>query len=247
MEPFLLTTLFFCAAVFYASVGFGGGSTYLALLVLFALPYTSIPQLALLCNITVAGGGTYHFLRAGHLNLTRALPFVIASIPCAYLGGRIPISKSVFLFLLGITLACAGLRLLIKQRYPVQQRSNTAQRIIGTGAGAGLGFLSGLVGIGGGIFLAPLLYFIGWGKERAIAGMASLFILVNSMAGLGGQIAKNGFGVDWTLLLPLLCAVFIGGQLGSRLAIGWLPASGLRRLTAAFVLFVSGRILWGLT
>jgi uncharacterized protein len=243
-----LATSFFLTALAYASVGFGGGSTYLALLVLFALPYAAIPQIALLCNIIVVTGGCYHFYRAGLLSVRRILPFIVASIPCAYLGGRIPIAKEDFLWLLALTLGVAGVRLFLRGHQAATSHHDSTQRdwAVGLPVGAVLGLLSGLVGIGGGIFLSPILFFIRWGTARHIAAAASGFILLNSIAGLCGQWSKTGWAIEWEWMFPLAVAVLCGGQIGSRLATGWLPMTGLRRLTALFVLSVSGRILWGL-
>lgn len=244
---FLLPLLFFLTALSYAMVGFGGGSTYLALLVLFGLPYTTLPKIALLCNLIVVSGGCYHFARAGHLPWRRVLPWILLSIPMAYVGGRIPISQERFLLLLGLSLAVAGLRLFfIGQEQTPSARAPAAEWAIGIPAGAGLGLLSGLVGLGGGIFLAPIFYFLRWGSARHIAAAASLFIWVNSLAGLCGQVAKSGLSVDGHWLLPLGVCVFLGGQVGSRLGSRRLPALGLQRITAVFVLWVAGRILWTL-
>ncbi|MBI4411952.1 MAG: sulfite exporter TauE/SafE family protein, partial [Deltaproteobacteria bacterium] len=152
---FYLVPLFFLTALIYASVGFGGGSTYLALLVLFNLPYLSIPKVALICNLVVVTGGLYHYIRNCHLPLKVALPFAIASVPMAYLGGSMPVGKNLFLILLGISLMGAGLRLLFffnteidaNHGRPPKADAPTWGLIIG----APLGFLSGLTGIGGGI------------------------------------------------------------------------------------------------
>lgn len=249
MDPMtlLLPLLFFLTALTYALVGFGGGSTYLALLVLFGLPYTTLPKIALLCNLIVVSGGCYHFARAGHLPWRRVLPWLLLSIPMAYVGGRIPISQERFLLLLGLSLAVAGLRLFfIGREQAPRVRAATTEWALGLPIGAGLGLLSGLVGLGGGIFLAPLLYFLRWGSARHIAAAASLFIWVNSLAGFCGQVAKSGLSIDGHWLLPLGVCVLLGGQVGSRLGSRRLPALGLQRITALFILGVAGRILWNL-
>lgn len=248
-----LVPLFFLTALIYSMAGFGGGSTYLALLVLFGLPYESIPKIALLCNLVVVSGSFIHFYRRGHFSLTRVLPFVLTSIPLAYLGGRIPISEDLFMILLGLTLAIAGLHLLLKSVRPelVEGRicgsTSSPRTIVGIGVAVGgaVGFLSGLVGIGGGIFLAPILYFLRWGDARQIAATACFFILVNSAAGLLGQLTKVGMTVSWSEMLPLAIAVLIGGQIGSRFAVGKMPLMSLQRVTAAIILLVAMRILGG--
>ncbi len=241
-----LIPLFFVTAVVYASVGFGGGSTYLALLVLSGIPYGAIPKLALICNLIVVTGGLYHYLRQSLLPYRRVLPFILTSVPLAYLGGSIPLDKRLFLTLLAISLAIAGLRLLLTG-YSVQSRNPRSDRTIwglGLSVGALLGFVSGLVGIGGGIFLSPLLYFLRWGSAREIAAMSSMFIFVNSLSGLVGQFSKSGLPLDLSWILPLVLAVFVGGQIGSRLSAGHLRAMQLQRITAVLILFVSARIFW---
>lgn len=245
MIPFL-PILFFITALLYAMAGFGGGSTYIALMVMAGLSYITIPQMALICNIVVVVGGCYHFARSGHLKWQRLVPFLITSIPMAFIGGRIPISKSIFLILLGLSLFTAGIRLLV---LPPAQNDAKKEPLhtwkIGLPIGAALGFLSGLVGIGGGIFLSPILYFLKWGSAREIAALCSLFILLNSLSGVVGQFSKSGIMLDVPLITILIVAVFIGGQIGTRLTIYRLPLQRIQQLTAFFVLSVAIKILWG--
>jgi uncharacterized membrane protein YfcA len=246
MTVFYLIPLFFLTALVYSTAGFGGGSTYLALLLLFGFPYGSVPKIALVCNLVVVIGALYHHVRGGHLPFKRVLPFVLTSIPFAYVGGRLPVGKGLFLALAGISLAAAGLRLLFagKRIETTASRSPLVVWSTGTGAGAILGFVAGLTGIGGGIFLAPLLYFLRWGNPREIAAMASFFILTNSLSGLAGQLQKGNFAYDLGLMLPLGVAVLLGGQLGSRLSLGHLTGRVLRRVTAMLILWVAGTIFW---
>jgi uncharacterized membrane protein YfcA len=243
--PFWLPLLFFLIATFYATVGFGGGSSYLAVLALIGLPYTTIPQTALVCNLVVSGGGVWHFHRGRHLEWRRVLPLVALSVPMAYLGGRIPIGKQVFLLLLGVSLFVAGTRMFLplKRRGLLSSTSTRAVWLVGLPLGAALGFLAGIVGIGGGIFLAPLLILTGWGDARATAAASSVFILVNSAAGLTGQLAK-GVYLD-AMILPLVLAVFLGGQIGSRLGSYQLGVVRVQRLIGALILLVSVRVLLG--
>jgi hypothetical protein len=249
MEHFIcLIPLFFLTALLYSSVGFAGGSTYLALLALFAFPYAAMPKVALLCNLIVAAGGFYVFFREGFLSPKKVFPFVVTSIPAAYAGGSIPISKTAFLWMLSLSLLFAGLRLFFSEKaFAAQKEVSWAQTWkVGLPLGAMLGFFSGLVGIGGGIFLAPLLYFLGWAHAKEVATASSFFILVNSLSGLLGQISKSTWTLDGALVLPLAAAVFLGGQIGSRLGAGTFPKLLLQRGTAALILFISGRLLWGL-
>ncbi len=241
-EVFPLIPLFFFTALLYSSAGFGGGSTYLALLVLFGFDYTEIPGIALLCNIVVVGAGTFRFLRTGTLSLRRALPFILGSIPFAYWGGRIPIGRSLFFVLLGIALLIAGLRLLFSEHFHLE-KTGQKQRPLGSlcalAIGAAIGFFSGLVGIGGGIFLAPLLYFLRWGKAREIAATASLFILLNSLSGLIGQWQKGHMLPFDIGFIPLALAVSTGGWLGTGLVLERFSPHTLSRVTGGLVSFAA--------
>jgi|SRR3989338_1450676 len=247
MEVFItLIPLFFVTAWVYASAGLGGGSTYLALLFLFQFPYTEIPKVALLCNLVVVSGGLYHYIRTKNLSLSLVLPFCVTSIPFSYLGGRMVIPKEYFLALLGFSLLIAGLRMFFSQSLISKERNVEKQKIwwMGLPVGAGLGFLSGLVGIGGGIFLAPLLYFMGWGSPKQIAASSSFFIFVNSLFGLMGQWTKEAAFMETSGFLFLLLAVFLGGQVGSRLSVGKLSPFVLQRITSLLILAAAGRIFW---
>ena len=244
--PLWLPALFFVVAFFYASVGFGGGSSYLAILALIGLSHTVIPQTALVCNLVVSAGGVWHFHRAGYIDWRRMLPFVVLSVPMAYVGGRVPVGREVFFALLGGSLLVAGLRMFLPMRREGVWAGIAPRTawLIGVPTGAALGLLAGLVGIGGGIFLAPVLILTGWMDARRAAAAAAVFILVNSAAGLAGQLGK-GLHLD-AMVLPLVFAVFIGGQLGSRMGAYRIPVGGVRRLLAGLIVVVSVRILWGL-
>ena len=240
----LLAILFFIVAIFYSSVGFGGGSSYLALLILWDIPYIIIPIIALTCNILVVSGNSFHYIRAGFINWRLLLPPTIASVPFAYFGGRLEIKEDIFIIILFITLLITGIRMLLSYRqYDGSPKSYKSLPIwIGAIIGSVLGFISGIVGIGGGIFLAPILYNLKAGSPKQIAATASLFILVNSVSGLIGQLQKNGLS-DIILqywYLPLL--VLIGGQIGNLLTIRFIPAPIITLLTALLVLFVAGRL-----
>ncbi|MEO0983167.1 MAG: sulfite exporter TauE/SafE family protein [Pseudomonadota bacterium] len=245
----VLAGLFFATALLYASVGFGGGSTYNALLVLNGTDYRVLPAIALICNMIVVSGGVWRFARAGYVSLQRLAPFLVASVPAAWIGGRIPISETLFVSLLGLSLLAAGTRLLFEQE--PQSAPDGVARSYHWGAaaavGGAIGLLAGLVGIGGGIFLAPVLYFWRWGTPRQIAGAASVFILVNSAAGLAGQAAKLN---ELSLLpalseyWPLFPAVLIGGQIGSYLGSERISPVWVKRLTAALILYVAVRLLY---
>lgn len=238
---------FFATALLYAAVGFGGGSTYSALLSLAGFDYRLLPIVSLCCNVVVVSGSTIRFARAGAIPWRKALLLSVIAAPLAFLGGLTPIREATFLFLLGLSLVAAGLALLLPRA--AEHEANpapTARHMIF--AAAPLGYLAGLVGIGGGIFLAPLLHLARWDGARRIAATASLFILINSLAGLVGQLAKTGpasFGVALASALPLLIAVVLGGQLGSLLALRFLPERVIRWLTAALTIWAGSRLLLG--
>ncbi len=245
--PVLLALAFGVTALLYASVGFGGGSTYSALLALSDLDYRLIPLVSLACNIVVVTGGSIRFARAGVTPWKKALVIVALGAPASFLGGLTPIREATFLTLLGGSLVLTALTMLIPVREGAGSAPTPAARLMPLAA-APLGYLAGLVGIGGGIFLAPLLHLVRWHEARGIAATASLFILVNSLFGLAGQMVKNGpalFGQAIGAALPLLLAVVIGGQVGSLMASRLLPQQWIRWLTALLVLVVGVRLLVG--
>ena len=189
----ILTILFLITACIYSSVGFGGGSTYLALLLLWGVPFTVFPVIALCCNIIVVLGNCINYTRAGNLNLKLLIPYLIGSVPLAFLGGTLLINKEIFEILLFSILTIAGLLLLINfKKYDDNEKSyKKISYPISIGIGSVLGFISGVVGIGGGIFLSPILFLIRAGKPKEIATAASVFILINSISGVFGHLSKN--------------------------------------------------------
>lgn len=246
--PLTLALAFAVTALLYASVGFGGGSTYAALLALSGLDYRLLPMVALACNIVVVAGGTIRFARAGVTPWRGALVLTALAAPAALIGGLVPVDQALFTVLLGASLILTGLTMLIPVRESQAGEPTRMARYVPFAA-APLGFLAGLVGIGGGIFLAPLLHLTRWNGAREVAACASLFILVNSLFGLAGQILKQGPGVLGTVIdaaLPLMIAVAIGGQVGSFLAVRLLPVRWVRWLTASLVVFVGARLLLSL-
>ena len=240
----ILSILFIITATLYSSVGFGGGSTYLAFLLLWGVPYFIFPIIALSCNIIVVSGNCFNYIRTGNLNLKLLIPYLIGSIPFAYIGGSLPIEKRLFEILLFLVLAVAGLLLLFKFKLYDDDEGNykkvpiTVSIIIGSL----LGFISGIVGIGGGIFLSPILFLIRAGKPKHIITAASLFILINSLSGIIGQLTKNVVLIEISNYWFLLLAVLVGGQLGNFLNLKMLPTRILALVTAVLVLFVAVRM-----
>lgn len=253
--PIWLAPAFFGTALLYASVGFGGGSTYNALLALAGVDYRVLPAVALTCNILVVIGGTWRFQKAGLLPLRRALPVVLVAAPFAWAGGLTPIKETIFLGLLAASLMVAGLALLLQKAGDVAASAVSSEampdrrtQVSDLLVGAAIGYLAGLVGIGGGIFLAPYLHITRWAAAKQIAATASLFILVNSVAGLAGQLLKLGSGAMDAVALywPLLIAVVAGGQIGSLAGIRLLSPALVRRTTGILVLYVAAQLVWKL-
>jgi uncharacterized membrane protein YfcA len=240
----LLAILFLVTAILYSSVGFGGGSTYLALLLIWGTPYFVFPVIALSCNIIVVSGNCFNYIRAGNLNLKLLIPYLIGSIPLAYIGGSLPIEKKLFEILLFLVLAIAGILLLFNFK-SYDDREKSYRKIpasISIVIGGILGFISGAAGIGGGIFLSPILFLIRAGRPKHIVTTASLFILINSISGIIGQLTKNDVLVEIPNYWHLLVAVLIGGQIGNFLNLKIFPVRILALLTASLVLFVAFRM-----
>jgi len=240
----ILAILFFVTAVLYSSVGFGGGSTYLALLLIWGIPYFIFPVVALSCNIIVVSGNCFNYIRAGNLNLRLLIPYLIGSIPLAFLGGSLPLEKSLFEILLFSVLIVAGTLLLFNfKSYDDREESyRKVSTLISILIGGALGFISGIVGIGGGIFLSPILFLTRAGRPKHIVTSASLFILINSISGIIGQLTKNAVLTEVLNYWYLLAIVLIGGQIGNYLNLKIFPTRFLALVTAFLVLFVAIRI-----
>ena len=240
----LLAILFLITATLYSSVGFGGGSTYLALLLIWGVPYFIFPIIALLCNIIVVLGNSFNYIRTGNLNFKLLIPYLLGSIPLAYIGGSLPVDKKLFEIFLFFVLSIAGFLLLINfKSYDDKKESYRKIPIpVSVLIGGILGFISGVVGIGGGIFLSPILFLIKAGRPKHIVTAASLFILINSISGIIGQLTKNNIFLEMQNYWYLFAAVFIGGQMGNFLNLKIFPTRILAIVTAFLVIFVAVRI-----
>ena len=244
----ILSILFFVTAILYSSVGFGGGSAYLALLLISGVPYFIFPILALSCNIIVVSGNCFNYIRAGNLNLRLLIPYLIGSMPLAFIGGSLPIEKKLFEILLFLVLTIAGILLLLNFRsYDDKEESyRKIPIIISILIGGILGFISGIVGIGGGVFLSPILFLIKAGRPKHIVTTASLFILINSLLGIIGQLTKNVVISEIPNYWFLLLAVLVGGQVGNFLNLKIFPTRILALVTAGLVLFIAIRMAYKL-
>ena len=240
----LLAILFLVTAILYSSVGFGGGSTYLALLLIWDIPYFIFPIIALFCNILVVSGNCFNYIRAGNLNFKLLIPYLVGSIPLAFIGGSLPIEKELFEILLFLVLSVAGVLLLLNFKSYDDKEENYRKIpvLISILIGGMLGFISGIVGIGGGIFLSPILFLIRAARPNHIVMTASLFILLNSVSGIIGQLTKNAVLIEIPNYWYLLIAVLIGGQLGNFLNLKVFPTRILALVTSCLVLFVAIRM-----
>jgi len=235
-----LALFFFFIACTYASVGFGGGSSYLAMLAVAGLPFAEIRLTALICNIIVVTGGTFLFWQNKQLDFRKIWPLIAASVPLAFLGAKMRLEENTFFKLLGLSLVLTSTLLWFQPRKTEEVPAETSPRPLRDGLlGGSIGWLSGLVGIGGGIFLSPVLHFFRWNTARKIAATASTFILANSLAGIGGQLAHLPPGLHWNRIILLGAAVLVGGQLGARWSLARFNPVIIRRVTAVLV-FAAG-------
>lgn len=234
----LLAICFFFVASIYSSVGFGGGSSYLALLALpvFSLLPGEIRPIALMCNIIVVTSGSVIFYREGKIVFKEIWPFLIFSLPMAYLGGFWKLGHQTFFIVLGVTLIIASLFLWIQPEEFTSKQKQKNSLSLNILLGGGIGFLSGLVSIGGGIFLSPVLHLMRWSEPKKISALASLFILVNSISGLAGQFAHGIPPIRPLFVGALMVAVFLGGQVGSRLGAKKFNALYIKRITSLLIL-----------
>ena len=241
--PFIgLAAFILLIAVLYSSVGHGGASGYLAALSFFTFAAAEMSTTALVLNLLVAGMGTVNFWRSGQLSFRLTLPFLVTSVPAAFLGGALGVPSRTYESILAGVLIFAAVRLLLPD-----SRRRLAMPMAGPGlpvallAGAGIGLVSGIVGVGGGIFLSPLMILMGWADPRRTAASSALFILANSASGLVGRAANGHLELGGLLLLALVA--FPGGLLGSYIGARWLPSLWLRRLLGAVLLVASTRLV----
>lgn len=214
ISPYLLALLFFLVAFTYSSVGLGGGSSYTALMAIFGMNALVIPMVSLSLNLFVTSVGSYNFIRNKHAKIKLILPFLISSIPMAYIGGSLKIPKEIFYWVLLISLLFVAARIYIWQNTSLKLDFGKKEKIIiSLLVGSLLGLIAGIVGIGGGIYLVPLIIILGLGTEKEAAACGVIFIWLNSCSGLLSRLQHNS--IDLTDYIPLIIAVLAGGISGS--------------------------------
>jgi hypothetical protein len=214
ISPYILTALFFTVALVYSSVGLGGGSSYTALLAITGVSYAAIPTISLTLNLFVTSVGSFNFIRRKHARLGLILPFFVSSVPMAYLGGSLKLPKGVFYWILLISLIFVAVRIYAWDNTSFTLNIGKTQKILlSLVAGSVLGFVAGTVGIGGGIYLVPLIIILGLGSAKEAAACGAVFIWMNSLSGLIARLQHHR--IDLSAYLPLIAAVLIGGYLGS--------------------------------
>ena len=248
-SPWLVAALFFLIAYTYSGVGLGGGSAYTALLAILGFNSLAIPMISLLLNLIVTSAGSVNFIRNRHVRLSLLLPFVVSSIPMAYLGGTIQLPMEVFYWALLLSLIFVAVRLFIWKNTSFRLALGVRQRLaVSLISGAVLGLVAGIVGIGGGIFLVPLIIILGLGTTKEAAACGVIFIWLNSLSGLLARVQYNA--IDLHEYVPLIFAVFLGGAMGSFMGAGRYSAQTMERVLGVLVMvaivLLSRKVLSGL-
>jgi uncharacterized membrane protein YfcA len=239
----ILVPVFAVISFVYGSVGLGGGSAYVATMALLGVDHTVMPMVALSLNLIVAGGGFAHYLRGGHFRKRLFGPLILSSAPAAFLAAQVPVSRTFFQGLLGCLLLLAAIRLLamplLAKDRPHRETTNPLLLVL---FGLVLGAAAGLTGIGGGIYLAPLLLVTRMATPKEVAALSSGLVVVNSAAGLAGRIVI-GTSFPWSVFLPLAVTVLIAGQLGAFRGSKHFRPATVRAVVGCLVLLVSIRLL----
>lgn len=234
LSPAVLAVIFFLIAFSYSAVGLGGGSAYTALMVLLGLDHLTIPILSLSLNLVVTSAGSFNFIRNRHARWQIVLPFLMGSMPMAYVGGALNLPAQGFYWVLLVSLALVLVRLFIPGTPPVRRNTpDTVKFIIAMCLGGALGLIAGIVGIGGGVYLVPLIIVLGLGTEKQAAASGAIFVWLNSVVGLVSRWQHNP--VDLWPYLPMMVAVAIGGFTGSYLGASRLSARAMERLLAGII------------
>lgn len=242
-ETLLLIALsFLLISCLYSMAGLGGGSSYLATLSLVFQDMQVIRTTALVCNIAVVGMGCFIAYKDGKLRMRSVIPYVVLSVPAAFFGARVPLSESAFFMILGISLVFSAFALFMQaDRSPAAQQAHPSW--LARFSGGGIGFLSGMVGIGGGIFLSPILNLFQWETAHQASHIARFFVLINSLAGLASLTLTDNVKSSLSISCILLVSVLMGGYAGTCINIKKLNASAIKKITGILVLIVGARLL----
>ncbi len=245
-SPFLIMLVFFSVAFFYSSVGLGGGSSYSALLALSGMHYLTIPVISLLLNLLVSTAGAINFIRNGHAQIKLIAPFLITSVPMAYVGGSINVSPDIFYLLLLISLLIVAARIYLWQEISLRLTlGKTGRILVPLVSGTILGLIAGIVGIGGGIYLIPLILIFGLGTEKQAAASAVIMVWLNSITGLLARLQHQS--IDIEAYLPLCAAVLAGGFIGSYMGSFSLSPKTMEKILGGIVLlaivFLTNKII----
>jgi uncharacterized membrane protein YfcA len=236
-----LAVLIFAAALLYSSVGHAGASGYLAAMALFSVSPDTMRPTALVLNVLVASVATFRFVRAGRFSGAVFWPLALVSVPCAFVGGFLVLPGDLYKPLVGCVLVYAAIRSVIRASSPDSGELRSPPRAGLLAAGAAIGLLSGLTGVGGGIFLSPLLIFLRWSDVKTTSGIAAAFILLNSAAGLAGVLARTPVLPE---ALPLWAvAAVVGGLIGSDYGSRRLGIPAIQRLLAVVLLIAGGKMI----
>jgi len=238
-EQIFLIAAIFVVALLYSSIGHGGASGYLAIMALWGLHPEALKPTALLLNIVVAGVGSYLYLSARQFSWSIFWPFALTSIPASFLGGFFFLPPELYRPILGLVLFFSAWRLILRKDC-ADTRSTPPRRLIAMPIGAVLGFASGLIGVGGGIFLSPLMILFGWARVREVSGIASLFILCNSVSGLAGHLSSLQFIPEFAPLLAV--SALLGGTVGALCGSRYLPVRTILKAMALVLIMAGGKM-----
>lgn len=240
-SPLVLAPAVFLVALLYSSVGHAGASGYIAVMALASMPPAVIKPTALLLNVLVATLTSVQFWRAGHFSWPLFWPFALLAVPLAFVGGSLTLPTRAFQIVVGVVLLLSALRFV--QKPPPDEVRAKPSRAVSIAAGGSLGLLAGLTGTGGGIFLTPLLLFLGWARAKQAAAVSALFILVNSLAGLAGNVSTARSLP--ALSLVLAAAAIGGGAIGSHLGSRRFDPAMIKRMVAAVLAVAGSKLVLG--
>lgn len=238
-SPLFVAILFFVIAFMYSSVGLGGGSSYTAVMSLLGFSVAVIPMVSLVLNVLVTTAGSINFIRKRHARFGLISPFLISSIPMAYVGGMLKLPTTIFFWILFVSLIFVIFRIYFWSEVRLVYSLSAKQKIIiSLAAGSVLGFIAGVVGIGGGIYLVPLIIMLGLGTAKEAAACGAIFVWLNSVSGLVARLQYNMINLfDY---LPLIIAVIIGGSLGSFMGASRFTAKQVEKILGIVIIVAAG-------